>query len=288
MGLLIIYIPALIFYFVGYIWTFLIVFKIVASILTSVRLRQLCLPKVSIIDQICLLVLPISHIIPFTKVFQRTFIFTFPLFLVSIYLLVVFWRWRIVPVVIRLNFRLVVSLIVVILFVFQMVVVYSYNSKSDYWDRELFDRPQGTELQNLKKQIAKCIHRTNYTLLADSERGVKYLRENVLRAEDSKNRTTKAGYDSSGYDDSIRGSKNGLIELEKENIKIVAIDKLIQKDIFNINEYNLQCFKKPETRPTLTQEEFFRFTTNQELQQFNDEFEAEFKNPLKLRNKTVF
>ena len=285
MGILILYIPVLIFYLIGYIWTFLILFKIVASILTSVRLRQLCLPKVSIIDQICLLALPISHIIPFTKVFQRTFIYTFPLLLVSIYLFVVFWRWKIIPVVIRLNLRFVVSVIVIILFVLQMVIVYGYNFKSDYWDRELFDRPQGTELQNLKKQIAKCIHRTNYTLLADSERGVKYLRENVLRNEDSKDRTTKAGYDSSGYDDSIRGSKNGLIELEKQNLKIVAIDKLIQKDIFNINEYNLQCFKKQETRPTLmlTQEEFFRFTTNQELQQFNDEFEVEFKKSFEIK-----
>ena len=283
MGLLIIYIPVLIFYLIGYIFTFLILFKIVASILTSVRLQQLCLPKISMVDQICLLVLPISHLLPFTKVFQRTFIFTFPLLLISIYLLIVFWRWKIVPVVIRLNYKLVVSVIVIILFVLQMVIVYGYNFKSDYWDRELFDRPQGVELQNLKKQIAKCIHRTNYTLLADSERDTKSLRDDVLRGEDSKNRTTKAGYDSSGYDDSIRGSKNGLIELEKENIKIVAIDKLIQKDIFNINEYNLQCFKKPETRPTLTQEEFFRFTTNQELQQFNDEFETEFKKSFEIK-----
>ena len=283
MGILILYIPVLIFYLIGYIFTFLILFKIVASILTSVRLRQLCLPKISIIDQICFLALPMSHIIPFTKVFQRTFIYTFPLLLVSIYLFVVFWRWKIVPVVIRLNYKLVVSLIVVILFVVQMLVVYSYNSKSDYWDRELFDRLQGIELQNLKKQIAKCIHRTNYTLLADSERNMEATKKEILRDETYKIGTIKEGRNPEIYNDSIRGAKGRLSEYEKENLKIVAIDKLIQKDIFNINEYNLQCFKKPETRPTLTQEEFFRFTTNQELQQFNDEFETEFKKSFEIK-----
>ena len=278
-----IYIPALIFYLIGYIFTFLIIFKIVASILTSVRLRQLCLPKVSIVDQICLLVLPISHIIPFTKVFQRTFIYTFPLFLVSIYLLVVFWRWKIIPVVIRLNYRLVLSVIVTILFVFQMIVVYGYNLKSDYWDRELFDRPQGTELQNLKKQIAKCIHRTNYTLLADSERVIEYQKEDLLKYESQKNTILRERGNANGFNEYIKNTKQSIAEYGQKHLKIVAIDKLIQKDIFNINEYNLQCFKKPETRPTLTQEEFFRFTTNQELQQFNDEFETEFKKSSEIK-----
>ena len=283
MGLLIIYIPALIFYLIGYIFTFLILFKIVASILTSVRLRQLCLPKIRIIDQICLLALPMSHIIPFTKVFQRTFIYTFPLLLISIYLFVVFWRWKIVPVVIRLNYKLVVSVIVVILFVLQMVVVYGYNSKSDYWDRELFDRPQGKELQNLKKQIAKCIHKSNYTLLADSEKVIGYQKEDLLKYESQKNTILKEKGNTDGYDDFIKWTEQSIAEYGQKHAKVIAIDKLIQKDIFNINEYNLQCFKKPETRPTLTQEEFFRFTTNQELQQFNNEFETEFKKSFEIR-----